>query len=721
MAASAGDGCADVAVYATGEEKGKSMHRRDLLCFSYSTVVVTLLAVFALLFSPLSTAAAGPAPKPATKSQHPVTKGPLPAPPKPSLPQHLVKAAPSTRAASTPTPKPLTSISAIDMKVLVLAADGTESDLPAITQALDYLGMPYTVYAATKTPNGLTQDKLIDATKSTHGLYQGIILTTGTLAYTPDGGTTWLSALSPTEWTTLTNYEIAFGIRQVSWYTYPNADFGFGSINGTADWTASTTVPFTTAGRTVFGSYANTATPLKITGAYTYLASPLGDGNSVPLLADASGNALVLVRSYKDAAGALQRENMALTFDSNPYLAHDLVLSYGVINWVTRGTFLGQRHVSLLAQPDDVFNDNDIWTPNLACGSSTDNTGTTYRMSGTDLTNFINWQNAKQAQPTTPGFRVELPFNGVGTTATWLNEEGNPAGQFKPDTLTPAAMANQGQFMWISHTYDHENLDAITYDAAYTELQDNNKVAKQLGLTTYTKKTLVTPDVSGLTNPAFLQAAVDFGVRYTITDTSRAGYSNPSPNAGIYNQYQPSLLMIPRHPTNLYFNVTKPAEWLAEDNCLYPAGAYGHVDTYQQLLDRESNQMLTYLLRTDNDPLMFHQPNLISYDPAGHTLLGDLLDATFAKYNALFTLPIQSPTEEQVGQRMADRMAYNASGVTASIVPGVSITIKATNAATVPVTGVAGTCNKCTVETYGGQTITLVKLSAGQSITLPLK
>ncbi|MGI8857908.1 MAG: IPT/TIG domain-containing protein [Thermomicrobiales bacterium] len=476
---------------------------------------------------------------------------------------------------------------------------------------------------------------------------------------------------------------------------------------------------FTSTGATIFGLYANTNTPVSIQNAYTYLATPL-DSNSQPLLADSAGNALAAIRTYKDVNGDFLRESLFLTFDSNLYLIHNLTLSYGLINWVTNGLFLGQRKISLLAQPDDVFNDNDIWTTDLACGRSTDNTGTTYRMSGNDLQALMNWQHAKQAQPTTPGFMLEMPFNGVGTTATWLSEEGTPAGQFMPDTLTPLAKTNQGQFMWISHTYDHENLDAITAAAATTELQKNNQIATRLGLQKYTKKTLVTPDVSGLTNPNFLQSAVNFGVRYTITDTSKPGYNNPSPNAGIYNPLQPSLLMIPRHPTNLYFNVTKPEQWVAEDNCLYPAGANGHIDTYAQLLDRESNMLLMYLLRSDNDPLMFHQPNLIAYDGA-HSLLGDLLDATFAKYNTIFTLPILSPSEEQVGQMMADRIAYNASGVKAQLVGANKITLTAQKDATIPITGAISDCGACQAAPYGKQNVTLVKIKAAQTITVTLK
>src|SRR5579883_3091221 len=83
----------------------------------------------------------------------------------------------------------------LDLKVLVIAADGTEADLPAIEQTLNYLGTPYTLYQAVNTPNGLTPDKLANGC---HGYYQGIILTDGVLSYF--NGSSYVSALSQQEW-----------------------------------------------------------------------------------------------------------------------------------------------------------------------------------------------------------------------------------------------------------------------------------------------------------------------------------------------------------------------------------------------------------------------------------------------------------------------------------------------------------------------------------------
>ncbi len=74
----------------------------------------------------------------------------------------------------------------IGLRLLVVSADGTEVALPAIESSLRYLGTPYTLHIATQNPNGLTPESLMDGCKAR---YNGIILTTASLAYTPDGGT----------------------------------------------------------------------------------------------------------------------------------------------------------------------------------------------------------------------------------------------------------------------------------------------------------------------------------------------------------------------------------------------------------------------------------------------------------------------------------------------------------------------------------------------------
>src|SRR6266550_3798258 len=103
--------------------------------------------------------------------------GPPELPTIPSLPQVWPSNGPGT---SGSTELPVTTAT-LDAKLLVVSADGTEPVLGAIRQAAEYAGIPYTLYVATKTPGGFTPAMLSDG--DAHAYFQGIVLTTGTLAY----------------------------------------------------------------------------------------------------------------------------------------------------------------------------------------------------------------------------------------------------------------------------------------------------------------------------------------------------------------------------------------------------------------------------------------------------------------------------------------------------------------------------------------------------------
>ncbi len=585
------------------------------------------------------------------------------------------------------------------MKLLLIAADGNETDYPALRAFLDQIGVLYDVLLAAKTP--LTAGMLSDG--ASRGSYEGVILTTGNLTYFDAGTGQWRSAFTDAEWATLWNYEREFGVRQVTSYTYPaGAPDNYGLTLATYRDTTSAPLKatLTSAGRTVF-PYLNPATPVTFTNAWVYLATVVNTAVTTPLLTTPEGYAIASVTRYADG-----RENLAVTAANNPYLLHSRLLSYGLINWVTRGLFLGERHIGMDAQVDDVLIDDDIWD----AAANSDLTGITYRLSGNDfLANYL-WQRRTQTRsPIFSGVRLELAFNGEGAS-----------GIYQPDTLTPMVRTLQSSFNWVSHTYSHENLDPLDYATATSELARNNTVATtQLRFSSYQKDALVQPDISGLSNPQFLLAARDFGIRYLISDTSRPGGGNPTPNAGFYNAFQPSILVVPRRPTNLFYNLSTPAEFVDEYNFYYgPGGVWAYWPrplSYAEIVDHESDNLLGYLLSWDTDPWMFHEPNLRAYDGV-HSLLGDLLDATFTKYQAVSNLPIRNLSEHDIGLQMARRMAYNASGATGTLVPCTSLTLTVRNAATIPVTGVV----TGTSETYGGQPISYVQVNASAPTTIAL-
>src|SRR6267154_36435 len=612
-----------------------------------------------------------------------------------------------TAQAQLPTPLPTVCLTpTIDMKLLVVSNGKTEADFPAIKQILDYLGTPYDVLDMTVNTAGITSSMLSDG--SCHGYYQGVIFAYGAYVYTLPG------------MSTLTSYEQTFGVRQLNWYMYPNNDFGFNyPYNGTINSAGADSASFTSAGTTVFW-YANTATPVVISNAYIFLGAPLSAtalpaGASVtPLLADASGNVLSLIYTFGDG-----RQYLTQTFDSSPYLMHDLVLAYGLINWVTKGS---------------------EWIPGTPCTDPKTHDRTPpdatslpfFRINSADMTSLVAWQNKIQSDSLLANFKLTLAFNGVGTT---------------------------GNADWISHTYDHPNTlnglhksdpggdpDTPQVDSIDLEILTNQYVATGAGqnldldpsdsvnplhLTDFNPANLVTPGVTGLNDTLVPSYLVQDGIRYVVTDTSVIGQANngpnPSPNVGIVNGYAPSLYEVPRHPNDIFFNAVNWADDQAEFSCIYnnPVQPPYNTFTAPRILDYVSSGFVTSMLMGDIDPQMFHQNNLHDYDGQGHSLLSDAYDQAFSKYERLYNLPVVSPTLDQLGQNMQNRNAYNLSTATASLTSAaglhltISITVPATASvasAIIPITGLNGVG----AETYGGQHISHVQVSRGQTIILPV-
>ena len=100
----------------------------------------------------------------------------------------------------------------VELKVLLLSADGTEPGFGAWKAELEREGVPYDAVVAT-TAAPLSDAQLADyAANVAH--YQGVILASGDLGHNvsnPDGTTSFLSALADTEWAALAKFERTFG------------------------------------------------------------------------------------------------------------------------------------------------------------------------------------------------------------------------------------------------------------------------------------------------------------------------------------------------------------------------------------------------------------------------------------------------------------------------------------------------------------------------------
>jgi hypothetical protein len=619
----------------------------------------------------------------------------------------------------------------VEMKLLVLAGDGTEPGYQAIRFYLDSMAVPYDA-VITKTQG------LPALVNGNIGRYQGIIQTTGNLAYFD--GSSFQSGLTPAQWTTLDNYVRDYRVRTLSYYTWPEPKYGMVPTGGATG--AKSLLTFTAAAADVF-FYLNRNSPVEVEYSWTYFAQPappvVGE-TTTPLLMLGS-NVVAVVHRKADG-----REYLALTVDNNPYLKHSALLNYGLINWVTKGLFLGFRKIYLSTQSDDLFLPNDLFVlskpechpvgqaavdptydPSLkGCPE--------YRITGAELARLNTWQNSWRAKALTRDFEVSIAFNGYGTTAEFGV---NPV----TDSLTIAARQFRNNFIWINHTYDHENLDC--YDAqpfsstcvpanlaqSLFEISENVKISNALGLK-LDRTAMVTPNISGLANPNFLAAARQSGIRYLVSDTSRNDYLPAKPNEGVRSPLEPSILYIPRRATSLYYNTTTAREGVAgslpdEYNLFYGPGGifklngqdwFSTKQTYAQIIDRESEYLLNYMLRYEVYPTMYHQSNFAVYANT-QSLFSDLIDATLTKYGRVMNVPVESLTQTEIGQWIERRMAFNRANAQAILYPGQRIEIRTASAVQVPITGVC----KTGCETYGTQRISYINTVAGglTTVTLP--
>jgi hypothetical protein len=321
----------------------------------------------------------------------------------------VVHAPPPTEAAPIPG-------AVVDARALVITAKGTDAALAAITSTLQYLGAPYDVLNATTGPT-LTADSLATGA---HGKYDAVFLDLGGLEVS--GG----SAFTTDEWTALQNYEAAFNVRRVALYTSPGAMYDLAD-NGEIDPTQTpVTLTCTAAAGPIFVGM-NCANPIVMTDGWVYPATVAATDDTVtPLLVDTGGNVYGVVVHYTDG-----REALALTFAQASYLTPYLQLAYGLVNWATRGLFVGERHVYAVPQIDDFFLASSIYT------------GGTYRITDADLQALANWENATRAQALTANFQLAWAVNGEGSQS------------MPGDPLTAKALALGPTFSWINHSWDH--------------------------------------------------------------------------------------------------------------------------------------------------------------------------------------------------------------------------------------------------------------------------
>ncbi|MBA4142091.1 MAG: hypothetical protein H0X43_03595 [Nitrosospira sp.] len=632
-------------------------------------------------------------------------------------------------------PAPAFADNAVKLRILVIATGDVAEDLGLtyIKPVLEEMGVGYDVL------NAGTQDLTAAMLASTSagaackaeeagcvGNYNGIMLTDSDL----------VPNFTPAEWDILHDYQKDFGVRQAvlsGWpgtYWDPNPpygvylDYGLVYSSSSTNYDGQWTVP-TALSKEVF-EYVNQGNTLPITD-FAFAANPrndalvLRDGSKPsvePLLKTENGEALVsIVRFMAPSQATPVREVMISTITHASFLVHSQVLAYEFINWVTQGVFVGGRRIHMAAHLDDLFLANGLWDPDLKKDHPVD----TYRLNSADINNAVSKQTAfRSAHPTAGTFMLDFAFNGSGAVVDPL--AATLTANLTED-LVAAVVANKAHFRFINHTYTHADMDKApvpvdapcdyetftTIAAIKAEITKNRTVWGLLGLPekSQNNRVLVSGNHSGLkdrkctddpashpgmfnvqaddvafdeggANLLFLEAAANAGVDYLASDSSQRAQNLEQFVTQYEDGSQNDRLLLPRWPTNIFYNVTNPPQLVDEYNYIFHGrfenagqnpcqipGAICLPRNYSEILVAEADGALRHMLTFNKWPHFFHQSNLAKYDESGNTLQFDWLNAAFTEYERLFKLPVKNYPYYRIGDLTEERFKTKSAAIQA--------------------------------------------------------
>jgi hypothetical protein len=441
----------------------------------------------------------------------------------------LISIASIATALASIAPSAASAAQRIDMKVLVLGTSTTEPDFLSWQSALQREGVPFEAIVTSPGHAAITAATLSDTLPNgtQEAKYQAVIVSVGALpeCKTTGGKEECASTLSPTEWTALEEYEQTFNVRQITGAIFPSATYGLNAPTVTGEFAKGAQGTLTAEGSKVF-PYLKAPVPLD-TGTYGYEATPLttqATGASFTPLVSGKTAGSALVGIYTHASGV---QELVETFDENANQLQAELLRHGALDWVTRGVYFGDQRNYYEADIDDNFLFDDSWDTTT---HTTDyNPEDAIREVPADVEYAAKWSEQNK-------FRIDMLFNGGGSVSyaegntSALGGNGGSTGETikgggsteGTDPLLAAFQKYKSSFGWISHTWDHPNIDIGCATQAYieAELNENNSWAAKapgttagtggLGLTASTEPTaalgndnpsvIITGEHSGLAN-----------------------------------------------------------------------------------------------------------------------------------------------------------------------------------------------------------------------------
>jgi hypothetical protein len=288
--------------------------------------------------------------------------------------------------------------------ILIIARDAASAF--SGYSGLQGYGIPYEVLIVPA--GGVALPSLTSS--ATAGKY-GAIVVLGEVSYDTGNGN-WQSAITATQWATIYQYQLDFGVRLVRIDVFPNADTGTEAVGGCCSGTqeqlmsVNDTSAFPTSGLKVNAGISTIGMwhyPAKITNSAIAKAF-LKFGTSTGFTTETTGGVI-------NNIGGRQQMVFFIPFATD-WNSGSNVLQHAWIHWATRGLYAGYRRLNFNTQIDDMFMTSDIYYPG----------GTELRIDSNDMTTFKNWITTINAKlPSGSSYVPEIGHNGNGNIEVSTN------------------------------------------------------------------------------------------------------------------------------------------------------------------------------------------------------------------------------------------------------------------------------------------------------------
>ena len=349
-------------------------------------------------------------------------------------------------------------------------------------------GDAYTLAVSSGLPGSetVTLPPLTSAGNPDHGLFNAVVVADSPLYFAAGQ----LSALF--------SYETTFVVRQLDGFAFPGPSFGLTEFSSVP--LGGTVQTLTAAGLAALPALKGPV-PFDVgsNGYPATVASSLPAGASfTPYLLDPSGHVLMGVYQHPVSTTDPQSGVAELVMDFNytSAMLHWLILAPGLIDWVTHSTHLGLYRNYFGQDVDDTFLADNQWSsqyqctpgatdpPDYTCPAGVANnpadTPADAIMSASDVAYVAAWEKATgitlslafnaSAACTAPSAGQESSADCTGSATVGGTTYTDPGQALDPSAPSAAAtinalLADQGSFNWTNHTWSHQFLGCVDWQA----------------------------------------------------------------------------------------------------------------------------------------------------------------------------------------------------------------------------------------------------------------